>query len=277
MLGTSANSGWIADDDALSKEYKSAIERMGSKPGILILKKPGSYLERIHPMEPSIASQIREKAAQDDIKAVSGINADLLSVDTTSAPSGKAIALRIRQAITILEPMFENFRYTKLMIGQFLFKIMPMLFDAPKLSKVLGEQFMQEYQLDMGKLQAFMTIIEDGKYNVSIAEQGSSKTLREETLEDLMQLVQAGMQLPPDIILEFMNIPNKKEIQDKIQAFQQQQMQAMMAAKQQEQQGQQSLQGSKLQGDMAMQREKIQGDMAKEMVKARGNGQNKRF
>jgi hypothetical protein len=197
--------------------------------GITIQKKKGSSLERIHPMEPSMANGLREKAANDDFKEVSGVNTDLLAMDTSNAPSGKAIALRIRQAITILQPSLENFRYTKILIGQFLFSILPILFDSAKLEKVLGSKFMKESNLNRARLDAFLTIIDDGKYNVQISDAGAPDTIREETFEDLMQLAKGGVQLPPDLYIEFMNMPNKNDIINRVKQFAQAQAQMAQA------------------------------------------------
>ena len=231
MLNTSANSGWIGDDDALSPAQKDELKEFGAVPGITIWKKKGSSLERIHPIEPSAAMLTREKAANDDFKEVSGINSDLLAMDNNENPSGKAIALRIRQAITILQPSLENFRYTKILIGKFLFSIIPTLFDSAKLEKVLGEKYMQESKLDRARLDAYLTMIHDGKYHVNINEAGAPDTLREETFEDLMQLAQHGVSMPPDLFIEFMNMPNKSQILNKVKEWTQAQAQMTLATK----------------------------------------------
>lgn len=231
ILNTSANSGWIGDEDALTPTKWDQLKDFGAVPGITVQKKKGSDLQRISPMEPSMANIARDKAAGDDFKEVSGLNADLLSMGEGENPSGKAISLRIRQAVTILQPSFENFRYTKILIGKFLFSIIPVMFDAAKIEKVVGAKFMKENQLSRGDLAAYLTMIEDGKYDVRISEAGTPDTLREETFEDLANLVKSGLQLPPDLLMEFMNLPNKQEVMNRVKEFQQQQMQAMLAAK----------------------------------------------
>ena len=50
----------------------------------------------------------------------SGINADALAIQDKTT-SGRAIALRIKQAVTILSSYFRNFRYTKEMVGTAIF------------------------------------------------------------------------------------------------------------------------------------------------------------
>jgi hypothetical protein len=216
VLNTSANSGWIGDEDALTPAKWEELKQFGAVAGITIQKKKGSDLQRIHPMEPHMAQQVREKSANDDFKEVSGINSDLLAMQDSANPSGKAIALRIRQAVTILQPAFENFRYTKILIGQFLFSIIPTLFDSAKLEKVLGQKYMQDSGLDRPRLDAYLTMIHDGKYNVQINEAGAPDTIREETFEDLMQLAQAGVSMPPDLFIDYMNMSNKSEVMKRV-------------------------------------------------------------
>lgn len=231
ILNTSANSGWIGDEDALTQAQKDELRDFGAVAGITIWKKKGSQLDRIHPVEGSSAELVREKAANDDFKEVSGVNSDLLAMQESANPSGKAIALRIRQAITILQPSFENFRYTKLLIGQFLFSIIPTLFDSAKLEKVLGQRWLQENKMDRVRLDAYLTMIKDGKYNVSINEAGAPDTIREETFEDLMQLAQAGVSMPPDLFIDYMNMSNKGEVLNRVRSWTQAQMQAQAASK----------------------------------------------
>lgn len=229
IINTAANSGWIIDEDSMTDNKKQDLKKFGSTPGIIVQKKNGTQVQRIEPVPAPLAQQVREKAANDDFKEVSGVNADLLAVDSSANPSGKAIALRIRQAITILEPHFRNFRRTKKLIGTAIMKIVPTMFDIAKIKKVLGVNFMQQNGIDDTFLKSFLIMIEDLKYNVRIAEQGDTKTLREETFEDIMNMVQNGMQIPFDVIVEFMNIPNKQEMIGRIKAFQDQQAQAANA------------------------------------------------
>lgn len=231
IINTAANAGWIADEDALKPHEFEELKQFGSTPGIIIKKKAQSQLTRIEPTSTPVAQQVREKAASDDFKEVSGLNADLLAVDDSANPSGKAIALRIRQGLTILEPDFRNFRYTKKLIGHAIMRMAPSQTDVAKLKKILGERYMAQNGIDGVFLKSFLIAIEDLKYNVRIAERGDTKSNREETFEDLMQMMEKGMQFPFEVLAEFMTIPNKTELIQKVQAYQAQQLQqAALAA-----------------------------------------------
>lgn len=220
IINTSASAGWIIDADSMDDPKKEDLKSFGSSPGIIIEKKSGSTVQRIDPTAAPVAQIVREKAADDSFKEVSGVNADLLAVDENSNPSGKAIALRIRQAITILEPDFRNFRYTKKLVGTAIVQMFPTMFDVPKLKKILGPMFMKSNGIDETTLTRFLLQIEDLRYNVKIAEQGDTKTMREETFEDLMQMLEKGIGLPFEILAEFMTLPNKAEFIKKVQEYQ---------------------------------------------------------
>jgi hypothetical protein len=229
ILNTSANSGWVGDEDALTPEGWKDLERLGSMAGITIKKKPGKELSRIESSAPNMANIMRGDKAEQDIKEISGINPDAMAIQDKTT-SGKAISLRIKQALTILSKYFRNFRYTKEMIGGAIFSMIPEIFDVPTIRKVIGEDFMAANQIDDGTLTAFLAQISDGKYDINITEADNSATIRQETFEQLMEMAQSGMPIPPEVMLEFASIPNAKEIGEKIMAYQQQQM-AMAQAK----------------------------------------------
>ncbi len=219
ILNTSANSGWIGDRNALRKDEWEELNKFGSKPGIVIKKKEGSTLERIHPVEGSMANITRGEAAEQDIKEISGINSDALAIQDKTT-SGRAISLRIKTAITILAKYFRNFRYTKEMVGDAIFAMVPDVFDIPKIKKILGEKYIKDNQISDGVLQAFLRQVADRKYNIDITEADNSATIRLETFEQLADLAKGGYPIPPDVILEFSAIPNSAEIISRIKAYQ---------------------------------------------------------
>lgn len=219
ILNTQAHSGWIGDDDALPDDNAwKDLKEMGSRPGVVIRKKKGTELREIEPKGASYANQLRGEKAEQDIKEISGINSDALAIQDKTT-SGRAIALRIKQAVMILARMFKNFRFTKELMGTAIFNMLPTIFDAKKLAKVLGEKFMATNQIDLGYLKAFLTQVEDGKYNLSVSEGDSSATIRLEVFEQLMEMASNGMPIPPDLIIEFSSMPNSKEILDRIRQY----------------------------------------------------------
>ena len=217
ILNTSANSGWVGDDDALTPEGWKDLEQMRSTPGVVIQKRKDRSLERISPVAPS-AGHVRDyEQSGQDIKDISGVNADALAIQDKTT-SGRAIALRIKQAVTILSPYFRNFRFTKEMVGTAIFAMIPHILNVNEIKKIVGQDFMTKNGIDDGYLDAFLAQIADGKYDVVITEADNSATIRSETFDQLTELAKAGMPIPPDVILEFSSVPNSQEIINRIKA-----------------------------------------------------------
>ena len=238
ILNTQANSGWIGDEGALSKTGWEALEQMGSKPGITVKKKQGTELREILPKGPNAGHIQREQAADEEFKQCSGINPDLLGMQEGGTDSGRAIALRIRQAVLSLARLFNNYKYTKECIGKFMVQMTPILFDAKKMAKVVGPQFMKSNQLSEGTLQGYLQIIKDYKYDIEVAEASNNATMRYETLNTIMEVMKTpqGQFIPIDLILDYMDVPNIEEIKQRIMQNQQQMMQAQAKAQEKEMQ-----------------------------------------
>src|SRR3990167_10748804 len=75
-LNQSANSGWVMDEGAVSN--MDALENMGSKPGIIVQKRRGFFLQKITPTPISEGHLGLAEQSYNAIKRITGVNADLL-------------------------------------------------------------------------------------------------------------------------------------------------------------------------------------------------------
>ena len=225
ILNTSANSGWIGDKNALSPTGWDDLKKMGSTPGVVVRKKTGTELQRIEPAGMSTGQAWRGEQGGQDIKEISGVNADAMA-QTDKTTSGKAISLRIRQAMTILAKYFRNFRFTKELVGTAIYAMIPHVFDIHMVKKVIGQKYLEDNDISDGYLEAFMEQIKDGKYDLSITEADNSQTIRQETFDNLMDMVEKGMPIPPDVILEFSSMADSTDIIERVKEYQAQQTEA---------------------------------------------------
>jgi hypothetical protein len=239
ILNTQANTGWIADDNAMSEEGFAQLEKMGSVPGVVVKQRPGTNIREINVKGIPSGQLNREQMADMEFKQVSGVNTDLMGMQGETA-SGRAIALRIKQAVTILIPQFTNYRLTKEIVGKFVLQMIPHCFDTIKLKKVLGQTYLMTEKserypegLTDGVLSAFLTLVKDNKYDIEITENDKSKTMRSEIFDQLVELAKtpAGQALPPELIIDYMDISDANGIKAKM--AQQRQLMAQQAAQQQ--------------------------------------------
>jgi hypothetical protein len=227
ILNTQANSGWIGEEDALSKTGWTDLESMGSKPGVVVKVKKGYFekLREILPKGPNQGHYVREEKADEEFKQILGINPDLMGFQE-GTQSGRAIAMRVKQAILSLVRIFQNYRYTKEIIGKFILEMMPMVFDEKKLMKVIGPQYMKAQVsqerpegLTPGVIAGYLTMIKDNKYDVLVTEADANTSIRYETFQELIEAAKAGVQIPPDLLVEYMDLQNSEEVKKRIQEW----------------------------------------------------------
>lgn len=234
ILNTQANSGWVADEDAMTPGGFQDLEKMGSKPGLVIKKKRGSELREIQAKTANMGMIQREEKADYEFTQIIGVNPDLMGMQEGTA-SGKAIGLRIKQAVLALVRPFTNYRYSKEIVGNFILDMLPMLFDTKKMMKILGPDFLIKEAdpekfpggLNEGIIDAFLQMIKDNKYDVLVTEADQNSTIRYEIFQEMSELAGKGLPIPLTLLIDYMDLPNAEEVKQKIQ--EEQAMQQAMA------------------------------------------------
>lgn len=234
ILNTQANSGWIGDEDALTQTGWDELKTIGSKPGITIKKKKGAELREILPKGPNAGHMMRDEKADDELRHISLINPDfLMGIDSGKDASGKAVSLRMKNVVLALVRLFNNYKYTKEILGKYMLSMIPRVFDANKLAKVLGKDYMAKAVdqvkypegLSEGHLDAFLQMVRDNKYDVLVTEADQNQTIRYEIFQELSELLKAGAPIPINLLIDYMDLPNSEEVKKEVAKQQQLQMQ----------------------------------------------------
>lgn len=140
-LNGAANSGWLAQED--SWVNPSEVKQFGAMPNVnLEYKKGAEKPERIFPMALSQGHFTLSQTSVDSIKAQLGIDVSLFAVEETSNESGRALALRERQRIIMVQKLFDNLARTTAMCCKFLLSQLGEMYDTETAKKVLGDAFL---------------------------------------------------------------------------------------------------------------------------------------
>ena len=240
-LNSSTNSGWLTEED--SWVNANLVKNFGATPGAnLEYKKGRPKPDRIFPQPLSAAHEQISMGATEAIKSQLGINADLLASEQGEAQSGRAIALRQRQGLLMVQELFDNLSRTRTIAGKFLLSQLGKMYDTETAKKILGDAFMLENfgmprmapQIDPMTGQQVMApqigpdgnpvmevnleeadrAIEEvlsgdlGTYDVAVGESVSSETMRLANAADLKDFATTypGL-ISPDIIIEESLLP----------------------------------------------------------------------
>lgn len=229
-LNSTANSGWISEEDSWVDPSK--VELFGSTPGINLEFKAGKQPpQRIQAMPLSTAHAAVSAESAEAIKSQLGINSDLLA-SQQSNDSGRAIALRQKQGLLMIQELFDNLSRTRIIAGKFLLSQLGEIYDTETAKEVLGEAFLiknfpaptllnpmtgqpepipdpktgqpMKYDEEMAELAIAEVLSGDlEKYNVSVGEGVSSETQRMANAQEIREIATTypGL-IPPDILVE---------------------------------------------------------------------------
>lgn len=140
-LNGSANSGWLSEEDVWVDAQK--VEMFGTAPGVNLEYKQGrTKPERITPTPLSPGHAELSADTAESIKAQLGINSDLLATQQAGGDSGRAIALRQKQGLLMVQEPFDNLSRTRQIAGRFLLSQLGEIYDTDSAMKVLGEAFL---------------------------------------------------------------------------------------------------------------------------------------
>lgn len=243
-LNGTTNSGWLAESGTWTDPSK--VEQFGTTPGITLEYNPGKKPpERISPAPLSQGHMQIALDAAESIKAQLGMNSDLMAAQQGGTDSGRAIALRQKQGLLMVQEPFDNHSRSRMLAGKLVLSQLGKIYDTESAMKVLGEAFMKKnfpppmlanpndpnatpapmpdkmgepmkFDKEMAELAIHEVLAGDlGNYDVSVGEAVASDTQLMAASAELKDIATAypGV-IPPDIIVKHSQLPQgaKNEI-----------------------------------------------------------------
>jgi hypothetical protein len=220
ILESQINSGWKYKENALVNPKDVFLSGQGKG---LALKDEAqmSDVEQILPPQiPPSMIQLSELLAQ-EISQISGVNEELLG-SANDDKAGVLSMLRQGAGLTTLQSLFDNLDRAQKILGEIMVEVIQNNFTPGKIKKILNGEEPEKAFYD----KAF------GKYGCAIEEGLNTTTQKQMQFAQLLQLREAGVQVPDDVLLDAATIQDKTKLVD---AIRKQQEQAQQAQQQQSQ------------------------------------------
>jgi hypothetical protein len=251
IINTMANRGWLVKKGGLDYANKTKLEKQGSTPGVVI-----EYNETGSAPAPFSTDTIPsgffqvDKQYQEDLQNISGINEAMLGTNVPASASGRALELRQRQAVTSLAMLFDKLRMAKKRLLKQLWGdpkhpgLLPQFYREPRVFRIVGESGQPDFvpvnqpqeTVDPRTGMAVQQILNDlstFEFDVVISDTPATPSQRVAAFYALLEMAKAGLPVPPDVIIEASDLPQKEMLKERL--MQQQQME--MQARQQQSQG----------------------------------------
>jgi hypothetical protein len=143
-VNQTANSGWQYEEGTLSAEQEETYRKFGSSAGIMLKHNAGKLApSKITPNPFPVAHAQLANERTMEMKEASGINADMLAMQESSS-SGRAIMLRQKQGLVMVQKIFDNYGRTKRILAKFILSQLPEVYDVEKVAAVMGDAWLLE-------------------------------------------------------------------------------------------------------------------------------------
>lgn len=185
--------------------------------------------QRQHVEPPIQAMVMATSKASDDLKGITGIFDAGLGARSNET-SGKAIIARQKEGDIANFHYIDNLSRAIKHLGRILIDLIPIIYDAPRVVRIVGEDGTSEMvhvntHLDdkgnpaqPGGPVAKIYDLSTGKYDVTVAVGPSFSTKRQESVDVMTQMVQAYpalMQIAGDILVKNMDWPQAQEVAER--------------------------------------------------------------
>ena len=207
-LNSTASSGYLIEKGALEPPELRKLESMGSRPGVVVTVEEGKIgsVQRQVPAQLSEGHITLATIADTDMKAISGVNADMLGSDKTQANSGIAMEMRRRQGLITTEPIFDNWDFTQKMIGDTLLDIIRKndFYTPDEVNAIVGDKVktIDGQQVSEEEIMEYMKS-KEGIYGTLISQSNNNPTMRMAHFKEMLSAIrEAQVPVPPEMIIE---------------------------------------------------------------------------
>jgi len=157
--------------------------------------------------------------AKSDLREVSGIEA-LLGQESPEV-SGVAIQAKQKRALTITQVPMDNLNVTRQLVAQRILSLVQRFYTEPRVYYItLWDQPKQPgADLEVNQIDPAGQVVNDltvGEYEVSVAIVPSRDTFDDVQFAEVVQLRQAGVMIPDDIVIEYSHLSRRDDIAERV-------------------------------------------------------------
>ena len=212
ILESQVNSGFKYKENALVNPLDVFMTGQGKG---IALKEEAAMTDVEQIIPPSVPPSMIElsEILGKEIEAISGVNEELLG-SAIDDKAGILSMLRQGAGLTTLQGLFDNLDRAQRLLGRLLLDVISSNFTPGKVQRIVQEQPSPQFYN-----KAF------GKYDVSVEEGLNTTTQRQMEFAQLLQLREAGVPVPNDVLLGVASLQDKEKLIASVQNVEQQQSQ----------------------------------------------------
>lgn len=216
VINTSANSGWVVQENNLVNMTERQLETQGAQTGIVIVAKDISGIEKIKPNQVPTGLDRASYKSEEDMKNISGIS-DAQTGFAREDVSGKALRANQAAGSTSFAPLFDNLSRSDHLLAHRILNLIQTFYTEPRLLHIVGtkpgqsdETIVVNEVTDEGEILNDLSL---GEYEVVVTSEPDRDTYEESQFDHAVTMRQdLGIELPDEFMIRVSKLRDKEEI-----------------------------------------------------------------
>jgi len=216
VVNTTANSGYIVQDNNLVNMTERQLENVGAQTGLVIVVKDVSQIDKIKPNQvPTGLDRVSFKA-EDDLKNIAQIS-DSETGFTREDVSGRAIRANQAAGSTSFAPLFDNLARTDNLLAHRILNLIQTFYTEPRLIHVIGTKpGQQDQSIVVNEVTTEGKILNDlslGEYEVIVTSEPDRDSFEESQFDHAVEMRKdLGIEIPDEFIIRVSKLRDKEEL-----------------------------------------------------------------
>ena len=221
IVNTTANSGYVVEEDSLVNMTTEELEQQGAKTGIVLeYRKSAQPPQKIQPNQvPTGLDRISSKA-EDSIKNISNVSDSMQGFDRADV-AAKAIAYKTQRGSVNMTKIMDNLERTDYILARNGIDLIQAFYTEPRLINITHSDITRESeQVSVNQQQqdpatGEMEIINDltlGEFDITITTTPARASIEDTQFEQARGLREIGVQIPDSVLIENSRLSRRAEI-----------------------------------------------------------------
>lgn len=223
IVNTTANSGYIVEENSLVNMSVEELELKGATTGIVLeYRKNTQPPQKIQPNQPPSGLERISMKAEEQIKTISGVSDSMMGFDRADV-AAKAIAYKQQRGSVSLAKILDNLERTDWLLARNVLDLIQEFYTDERLVTITNENFANDTQQVTvnqanpvtGEILNDLTL---GEYSIVITSSPYRSSLEDSQFDQAKALREIGVQLPDSILIENSRLLRRGEIVKQLQA-----------------------------------------------------------
>lgn len=225
IVNTTANSGWVVEQDSLLNMTIEELESRGAQTGLVLeFRKGAQPPTKITPNQtPTGLDRISYKS-EEAIKSISGVSDSMQGFDREDV-AAKAIAYKQQRGSVNLTKLTDNLERTDWLLARNVLSIVQNYYTEPRIIDIIHEDVTREAEsIEVnqpdpvtGEITNDLTL---GEYDIVITSTPARASLEDSQFEQARALKELGIAIPDSVLIENSRLQRRSEIVKQMEAAQ---------------------------------------------------------